>query len=331
MKLLKKARQLLSGLWHIYIKPGGAARAEELRLLHQYYSDAEAPKPQLKTGVVMKVDGRTMHGGLSDRLRGICSVYHWCKLHQVPFYIHFTYPFCLQDYLAPAQVNWLIADDELSHHPKQAEPMMLMLHLVPSKLHKLLLNHLEKKARQKQLHVYSNTVMFDSLYSQTSHELFRPVPALEAAVAQQIRKIGKPFTAMVLRFQQLLGDFKEGDYAVLPAAEREALIERCLAKVDELHRSHCPERPVLITSDSTTFLEAATRRLPYVRIISGKVVHMDYTLDATFEVYLKSFVDMYTLAEAEKIFLLRTGQMYRSGFAQRAAAINNTLYEYVNF
>ncbi len=331
MKVLKKAKQLLAGLRHIYIKPSGAARAEELRLLQRYYSLSEPLKTPLKTGVVMKVDGRTMHGGLSDRLRGICSVYHWCKLHHVPFYIHFTYPFRLQDYLAPAQTDWLLADDELSHNPTQAEPVMLMLHLVPSKLHKLFLNHIEQKARKKQLHVYSNTVMFDSHYSQTSHELFRPVPALEAAVRQQKELIGKPFTAMVLRFQQLLGDFKEGDYAVLPAEEREALIEQCLAKIDELHRTHHADRPVLITSDSTTFLEAATKRLPYVRIISGKVVHMDYTLDASFEVYLKSFVDMYTLAEAEKIYLLRTGQMYRSGFAPRAAAINNTPYEYVNF
>ncbi len=71
--------------------------------------------------------------------------------------------------------------------------------------------------------------------------------------------------------------------------------------------------------------------MPYVRIISGKVVHMDYTLNASYDVYLKSFVDMMTLSHAEHIYLLRTGKMYKSGFAFRAAAINKTLYECIEF
>lgn len=331
MKLLRKAAALAAGLWHIYIHPGGPAYAEEQRLRAAFYGADRPRTPGLKTGIVVCVDGRTMHGGLSDRLRGICSVYRWCTLHRVPFYVHFTYPFRLQDYLAPNAADWVIGDDEMSACSDEAEPVVLMLHLLPSKLQKLRLARLASKAQRRQLHVYANSVMYDASYAEAFHELFRPVPALQAAVEKEVESIGAPFAAMVLRFQQLLGDFEEGDFPTLPAEEREALIERCLQKVDEVHSERCPERLVLITSDSVTFLRTARERLPYVRTISGQIVHMDFTLNADYEVYMKSFVDMLTLARAEKVFLLRTGQMYRSGFAQRAAAINRTPYEYIDF
>ena len=252
-------------------------------------------------------------------------------MHNVPFYIHFDYPFSLADYLPAGKYNWNIADDELSYAPQQASPVLLMLHLLPSKLHKLYLQKLHKAALHKQLHVYSNTLIYDKHYSQAFGELFSLAQPLKEAVAHQLQAIGEPFVAMVLRFQQLLGDFKEGDYEVLPPQQREALILKCIRQIDHIHSTQAPNHLVLITSESTTFLQRVAAALPYVRIISGKVVHMDYTLDASYDVYLKSFVDMITLSHAQKIYLLQTGKMYKSGFAYRAAAINDTAYEYVKF
>lgn len=37
------------------------------------------------------------------------------------------------------------------------------------------------------------------------------------------------------------------------------------------------------------------------------------------------------MLKAEKIYLLQTGDMYRSGFAKRAAKINNAPYEDIVF
>ena len=58
---------------------------------------------------------------------------------------------------------------------------------------------------------------------------------------------------------------------------------------------------------------------------------MDYTTHAGYQTYMKSFIDMLTLSHARKIYLLRTGDMYKSGFAFRAAAINDVPYAYVEF
>ncbi|MBO7293794.1 MAG: hypothetical protein J6U65_00085, partial [Bacteroidaceae bacterium] len=99
----------------------------------------------------------------------------------------------------------------------------------------------------------------------------------------------------------------------------------------EIRERNHPDTRVLITSDSTTFLQRVAAQLPYVFTIPGKVVHMDYTLDANFEIYMKSFVDLLTLSHAQKVYLLKTGDMYKSGFAKRAAKISDAAYQEIIF
>ena len=136
---------------------------------------------------------------------------------------------------------------------------------------------------------------------------------------------------MVFRFQQLLGDSKEDGYKILSPNERETLIEKCIQKVEEIHSLQHPDKQVLITSDSTTFLERICQAKEYVHIIPGKVVHMDYTHNAAYEIYMKSFLDMLLLSDADKIYLLQTEDMYHSGFAKRAALLKNKPYDEIFF
>lgn len=82
----------------------------------------------------------------------------------------------------------------------------------------------------------------------------------------------------------------------------------------------------MVTSDSATFLECAKKK-DFVYVISGKVVHMEYTTDASETVYLKSFVDLFMLSYAEKVYLVVGPDMYHSGFAQRGAMISGVPYE----
>lgn len=86
----------------------------------------------------------------------------------------------------------------------------------------------------------------------------------------------------------------------------------------------------MVTSDSRKFLDVVDK-LDYVYTIPGKVVHMSYTEDMHFETHLKSFVDLMMLADAEKLYLLVTGDMYHSGFAESASFINNRPYKVINF
>ena len=50
-----------------------------------------------------------------------------------------------------------------------------------------------------------------------------------------------------------------------------------------------------------------------------------------FETHLKSFVDLLMLADAEKLYLLVTDDMFHSGFAESASLINNRPYEVIKW
>ena len=88
------------------------------------------------------------------------------------------------------------------------------------------------------------------------------------------------------------------------------------------------EKKMLVTSDSKTFLVRVSE-LAYVYVIPGDVVHMSFTYDAAKKTYMKSFVDYFVLAYANIITLVRDKKMYHSGFALRAAMLNDAEYREV--
>lgn len=326
---IRKIIKFVEGVIRVYRLSGGF-HEEERKMLDLHYTSIK------KIGIealqiVMMVDGRCVHGGLADRIRGIVTVYDYCKEKGIPFYLHYVYPFKLEDYFEPNRYDWRITDKQISYHPEEALPVLLQVKLLPNKLHRLYLNHLITKYPERQLHIYSNALFADSRFSQNFSDLFRPTFRLQEALSVQVTHISEPYIAMVFRFQQLLGDFKEDGYQILSVRKQKELIEKCINKVEELYVLYHSGQKILVTSDSITFLETIKKQKNYVSIIPGKVVHMDYTSEAEYEVYMKSFIDLLMLSKAEKIYLLQTGDMYRSGFAKRAAKINNAPYEEIVF
>ena len=87
-----------------------------------------------------------------------------------------------------------------------------------------------------------------------------------------------------------------------------------------------PDIPVLVTSDSQTFLSNASE-IPGVHTISGKVVHMGSAEGEDFNTYLKSFVDFYMLSGSRKVFALGTEEMYCTQFPMYAAMVNDVPFE----
>lgn len=313
-----KISQFVRGFTDIY-NPNSRPHLEERQLSEQYYLPTHPRRGVQETTVVVCVDGHYTHGGLSDRLRGMATIYGYCKRRGIPFRIYHVNPFPLQEYLLPHQYDWSITAEEMSYHPDEAVPVVINGALHSHHRHERYLDHALAQHSGKQLHIYTHAFFHDKEYHQNFQELFLPAPRLSQAVDQFIEQLGEPFVGVTFRFQQLLGDFVEGDYPILPCEEREILIERCLQRMGWLHDERFPHRLFVVTSDSNTFLRRALNFAPWVRTIPGQVVHMDYTDDASYEVYLKSFVDLFVLSRAQKLFLLRTGQMYRSGFPQRAA------------
>jgi len=285
--------------------------------------------------VFMALNETTFSGGLSDRLRGIVSVYAECKRQGRPFRIVFE-PLHLEDYLAPNEYDWRIGEDEFDWDLTESYPCVLLTyhndshnrwqHFVQSTV---LRSYFRKHCLQ--LHVFTNMIPSDEEYRTLFHELFKPADDLQQLIGYHLEKLGGKgnYISCTFRFRQLLGDFKEGG-ATLPASKREPYIQQCVQTVEHLHELH-PEKKILVTADSHTFLdELMAASLPYVYVMPGKVVHLGFTPDASKAVYMKSFLDMYMISYADTVYLVRDKLMYHSGFPYRAALLGGINYEEVS-
>lgn len=290
--------------------------------------------------VIYMCDGRIMCGGLCDRLHGILSLYAFCKNKGIPYKINFCEPFRLKEYLAPNVVDWDIEPDELCYDMHGAEPMLMFcssrkngatMQQEANFMYRYL-EHEVKAKNSKEYHIYTNMhyACHPDMYSDLFHELFRPTESLQEAITWNKKKIGNRYVSVTLRFQNLLGDFKEGKYPTLSGKQQKTLIEKVKEKIKELHREKHPDMKILITSDSRKFLDEINKE-EWSYTIPGKLVHMSYTPVHDFETHLKSFLDLFMLADAEKLYLLTTEKMYHSGFAKSASLINNKPYEEIFF
>lgn len=271
--------------------------------------------------LVSMVDGRMQHGGLSDRLSGIISAFQYCQQNGVEFRLYFVYPFNLELFLEPNEYDWRIEANELSYNVLHARPLYISLfsHNLETQRH-YADTRLKRLARQS--HLYSNMRYFkNSEFGYYFNKLFRKTQLLENEIARNLALIGMDYISVTFRFQQLLGDFREAGFPTLHAGEeRTNLIERSLTCIERLHDKTGGR--ILVTSDSSTFLQMAAKRFSYVYTVSGRVVHIDCvrTEDKVKqEVYLKSFVDFFMLANAKCIYLAAMEPLYNSYFPEMAS------------
>lgn len=303
--------------------------AVRIALKSQTLGKPNAERPLL----VAMVDGESFHGGMCDRFKGILTLYAYCKQRGLPFRIRYTYPFRLEDYLSPAAYDWTLKAGEYTDNPLYSRILYMRGEHLATRLLKL-------KAR-KQIHFYSNRDCLTHIneafgthfdWGDLFCELFKPGAVLQERMEQIKKELGNDYYAAVFRFQNLLGDFHEYHFKSLTDREEaEKLIEKCLDALRRLQATH-GEQPLLVTSDSVTFLKRASQ-IAGVHIIPGSLIHMDgqkrgIPADA-FELYLKSFLDFYMLSEARKIYRVGTSYMYPSEFPVYAAHVHHVPFENV--
>lgn len=288
-----------------------------------------------KTIIYMVQPETTFSGGLSDRLRGIVSIYAECKRQGLPFRIVFE-PLHLEDYLLPNQYDWRIDEDDVCWDTKMVYPCVLLTYHNNSKnswQHFVQSTVLKSYIRKpyKQIHIYSNMICRDREYAPLFHELFKPVPELQRLIGYHLKRLGgeNGYISLTFRFRQLLGDFKEGG-ETLPWNERKSYIEKCVKAVEKLHEKHVGQK-ILVTADSHTFLEELSRQgFPFVYVMPGKVVHIGFTFDADKKIYMKSFLDMYMLSLAHTVYQALDTKLMRSSFPIRAALMGGKKYKEIN-
>src|SRR3546814_8175524 len=63
--------------------------------------------------LISMVDNRRKGKGLTDRFKGIVSVYALSKIEKVPYRCIYNHPCQLTDFLEPNEYNWIPRDGEL--------------------------------------------------------------------------------------------------------------------------------------------------------------------------------------------------------------------------
>ena len=313
------------GDWRLFLCD---ERRHEHEVIRSHYHDNTANRLKNKT-IIYVANGFCNHAGLSDRLKGMITLYGWCKEHCLDFRILHTHPFDLHNYIVPNQYDWRINNSMMCYNKRNTEVCHLMLNQLVRKFidsgevvslehHWFLKRVLSTK--KKQIHFYTNMQPESNEWFGTCfHELFKPSPSLAFEIIHHRQAIGGAYISVSFRFMQLLGDFIDCDGDTLPTEQQDDLIRRSILVLQELKGQNRDITHILVTADSIRFLQKA-KQLSFVYIVEGKVGHINF--ESSDEVYMKTFLDFFMISNAQKVYLAKSEKMYNSDFARRASMIN---------
>ena len=264
-------------------------------------------------------------GGLTDRLKGICTLYNYAKKHNYNFKLYFDHPFYLNKYLLPNLYDWTIEKDTISYN-LNTTALYTWENEVMSK------RFFDSVKSKNQLHINCNSNEYFDDYSQLFNELFKPSLLLQEQLDAHLDKLGGEanYISISFRFQNLLGEFKEANSKSLPEDRRNQLIEDCIEMIDKIKKRHHDIENVLITSDSNIFRQMSKSKYSYIYtyIFPNEIGHLDYSKNGKIK-ELTAFLDMFLISKAKKAYQVRSKEMYNSDFPKLAAKMNNKEYEMI--
>ena len=300
----------------------------EPKLIWKYYRPFNWFGKNRTNRYIFMADGKFLHGGMFDRLKGIISIYALAKAQGKDFKIHFVHPFSLENYLIPNTYNWKIEDNNpINYHYPNSRPIFGYGECYePSRI---------LKDRKGEVHFYYG---FNSLkeinqkfgtsfnWSQLYDELFKPTPQLQEYIDHYKKEIGGNYIAIHTRFLNLLGDKTETDInPELPEKQQIELKEKISQSIGQIMELHKDYR-VMIASDSPNFIVYIQEKYPDVYIVPGEISHIG-THDSNDAQNIKMFVDYYLIGGAKKVYSLWTEGMWKSAFPEYAALIGGTEFE----
>ena len=170
----------------------------------------------IKQQLIFMADGKWMHGGLTDRLRGMASAYRFATEHNLDFKIFHNSPFLLQEVLMPNKVDWTIDEKQISRNSSIAKPVLLYREDFNND------SALERQLDDKhvQFHLYSCVDTLGEKFPEYFNELFKPSPLLEEQLRHYKFQLGTNYSSYSFRFQNKLGDFKEFKFKALSAKKK---------------------------------------------------------------------------------------------------------------
>lgn len=307
-----------------------APNMEEQEMIRKYYT--QESNPQVKPGVVCVCDGHMLHGGITDRQKGILNTYGEARRRGLPFYIYWVSPYRLEDYLVPNRVDWRISDSEISYSLNDSFPVIIdERHTYQGHADNTLRLKAALHKALPQTHVFSNANNREGKYRELYNDLFKPSDALQAEIDKHLKLLGNEYHVFAFRFMGLLGEFSDWKSKPLEETEAEALIKKVIDEFEKEIAKIPANSRILVTSDSHVFLNRIKGIDSRIYIVPGEVKHTDFDGKQDSSVYMKTFVDQQLQMRAHSITLMRTDGMYSSGFPRFAAEIGGVPFRLHEF
>jgi len=303
----------------------------EPKLIWKYYRPFCWLRKRETDRYIFMADGKFLHGGMFDRLKGIISIYALAKAQSKDFKIHFVHPFLLENYLVPNSYDWRIDNDyPISYHYPISRPIFGYGECYePSRI---------LRDRKGEIHFYYGYNSLKEInekygtsfdWSELYNELFKPSPHLQKYINYYKNEVGCEYIAIHTRFLNLLGDKTETAInPVLPEDKQNKIkkeISNCIGDIIKQHH----DCRVMIASDSPNFIAYIQEIFPNVYIVPGEISHIG-THDSDDAQNIKMFVDYYLIGGAKKVYSLWSEGMWKSAFPEYAAMIGKTNFERID-
>lgn len=272
--------------------------------------------------------------GLTDRLKGMVSLYEYAKQYGLDFYIDMCQPFSLEDYLVPASYDWRIV--------ASVEESKLFI-LLDSGTYKMYLKKTGKPYNQEEafetyqwvldkivnldmfseLHITTNVAFAMSEFGPLYRELFAPVCSIQHEI-DIWTKVLNQYVVACFRFTNLLNDTDEKVGTPKSKEEQINLMNRCCQRLEQVMVKHETSN-VLVTSDSRTFIDfVETKAYNRVFYIKGEKIHhhMGFTQKKDCLSFQKAFLEFEMIGRASHVYQIQLDDMYCSFFPEAASKLN---------
>lgn len=305
----------------VVIKPA----VKKVKVYLYYFKNISFKKTSKKKEIVIVFDGKFQHGGLVDRLKGVVSFYQIAKKIDADFKIYFNNPFELKFFLEPNIYNWTATDCDLKWNPISTK-MLYFMDDFKSNPYQII-----KKSKKKKFIVFANIDYCKTInpeldimkqnesWKKHYDELFKKSNYLDAKIASLNLKSDR--IAIHTRFTSILGDFKDVGSKAVSVDRKNEIINDLKNQITRIEKQNT-DKEIYIFSDSISFLNNIKSTTNY-NVIDGTPQHIDFDKknQNNMEKHLKTFIDFYAIANSQKIFLIRTKEMYNSAFSKYAAIV----------
>lgn len=279
--------------------------------------------------VLALVDGRNYHGGFTDRLKGIVSLFHFALANNVDFRLSYTFPLELSHYLEPNDYDWRIGTNDIPCNFFDTSFANLVGDATINRmcrlsLHKPLIAYANRDVVQLLNNFYHTNYSWSELY----HRLFRPSAELQSVIDNHRNTLGNDYISAHFRFVGMFGDFNEMPYSHITNRQKEHIMQSNIEFLQHLALERA-DRKIFVASDSSRFIDNV-KNIKNVYVLSGNIQHIDNRMaSAHDEAFMRLLLDFYLIAHSNEVYSVGTDEMYRSELPMYAAKLFDVPFQRV--